>query len=154
MTTMDKYRLRFSRRWVKQGDCHVWSGARNPGGYGSMWLNGHRVSAHRLAWMFERGPIPDGMCVLHHCDNPSCVNVEHLFLGTQADNARDRNAKGRNADTSGTKNGNSRLSWSQVIEIRRLYREDGVSQALLADKYNVSFQHISRIVLGENWSET
>ena len=63
-------------------------------GYGRPTVNGKRRFAHRLAWEEENGPIPDGMNVLHHCDNPPCVNVDHLFLGDQADNMRDAREKG------------------------------------------------------------
>ena len=79
-----------------EGECMVWAGARNAKGYGFISIGGHRVKqAHRIAFEVEKGPIPEGMCVLHRCDNPPCVKVEHLFLGTQLDNARDRDAKGR-----------------------------------------------------------
>ena len=75
--------------------CLEWTGARQSDGYGVTLANGKHAQAHRVAWEFERGTIPDGICVLHHCDNPLCVNVEHLFLGTRVDNNADRDAKGR-----------------------------------------------------------
>ena len=71
--------------------CIEWTGRCNDGGYGT-W---GRKLAHRLAWVEANGPIPAGMCVLHACDNPPCINVDHLWLGTQADNAADRESKGR-----------------------------------------------------------
>jgi hypothetical protein len=70
--------------------CHVWTSTLATGGYGRVL-----VSAHRLAWELAHGPIPDGLLVLHRCDNPPCCNPEHLFLGTVADNMADKTAKGR-----------------------------------------------------------
>lgn len=76
-------------------DCIEWTGAINSGGYGNLWYEGKYWKAHRLAWAQANGPIPPGMFVLHRCDNPPCVNLEHLFLGTAADNTADMLAKGR-----------------------------------------------------------
>jgi len=75
--------------------CIEWTGARHRFGYGDLRIGGKLYRAHRLAWEREHGPIPAGMSVLHRCDNPPCYNVDHLFLGTQADNNRDMAAKGR-----------------------------------------------------------
>jgi hypothetical protein len=76
-------------------DCWHWCGVRNAFGYGRMTYQGRAQVAHRLAWMAWKGPIPDGMSVLHRCDNPSCVNPDHLWLGTYSDNLRDCWSKGR-----------------------------------------------------------
>ena len=76
--------------------CWVWMGALSGKGYGKLMLKEHRLeSAHRLSWLLHRGPIPDGLHVLHRCDVRTCVNPDHLFLGTNLDNIRDRIAKGR-----------------------------------------------------------
>jgi hypothetical protein len=77
-----------------QGECLVWTGARSRG-YGHLYVDGAWHPAHRLAWVAEHGPIPSGLFVLHRCDNRPCFNIEHLFLGTQADNLADMDAKGR-----------------------------------------------------------
>ena len=76
-------------------DCLEFEGARTTGGYGSLWWDGKVQYAHRVAWELENGPIPEGMQVLHHCDNPPCYWVPHLFLGTDLENRRDASAKGR-----------------------------------------------------------
>lgn len=75
--------------------CIEWKGARNPQGYGQKCIKGKRYRTHRLAWEWANGPIPEGLFVLHKCDNPPCCNPDHLFLGTQTDNMQDMLAKGR-----------------------------------------------------------
>lgn len=93
---------RFWRR-VRQGSgCWEWQGTRTAQGYGGFRIGGTMRKAHRVAWELTHGPIPPGAgphgtCVLHRCDNPGCVRPDHLFLGTNRDNARDREAKGRTA---------------------------------------------------------
>ena len=87
---------RFLEKLKKGPDCWVWTGRTNKNGYGIFTI-GHskKVLAHRQAWEFEYGPIPEGMKVLHKCDNPPCCNTNHHFLGTQADNVKDAKSKGR-----------------------------------------------------------
>lgn len=89
---------RIPRFWarVQKGDgCWEWQGTRIAHGYGRLRVGSERVLAHRYSWRITNGPIPAGMSVLHRCDNPPCVRPDHLFLGTQLDNNRDRSAKGR-----------------------------------------------------------
>ncbi len=103
------------------------------------------MHAHRAAWIEANGPIPEGMNVLHHCDNPPCVNVEHLFLGTAADNTQDMIAKGRRVAASGERHSRARLTDDDIREIRRRYAE-GDRQVDLAIAYSVTRQNIWRIV--------
>lgn len=77
------------------GDCWVWKGSKAGAGYGVLGIDYKSVYAHRFSYELHFGPIPDNLCVLHKCDNPPCVNPDHLFLGTQLDNMDDRNRKGR-----------------------------------------------------------
>lgn len=86
---------------VVSNGCHEWTGVRNQAGYGmtTVFVAGRRVltTAHRAQWLASRGAIPAGMHVLHDCDNPCCINIRHLWLGTPLDNVRDMKAKGRSA---------------------------------------------------------
>jgi len=86
---------RFNTKYRKTDSCWLWEGIKNRDGYGSFNLGRPCVSAHRIMWTLKNGPIPKGMSVLHECDVPGCVNPEHLFIGTQSDNIRDRDQKRR-----------------------------------------------------------
>ena len=84
----------FNHVQVLPSGCWFWK-TKTVKHYGSVWFNGKTTGAHKVAWIITNGPVPDGMQVLHTCDNPPCCNPAHLFLGTNADNAADRHAKGR-----------------------------------------------------------
>jgi HNH endonuclease/Ribbon-helix-helix protein, copG family len=95
MSIADRFYRKVS---VTEGGCHVWSGAQNGWGYGRLRRGARSArhsSAHRVAWELKNGPVPDGLFVLHRCDNRACVNPDHLWLGTHSDNMRDMIAKGR-----------------------------------------------------------
>lgn len=139
-----------------QGPCIEWKGSRDGCGYGRRWVDGKNRSAHRVAWEEARGSIPDGLHVLHHCDNPPCYNVDHLFLGTHLDNMHDMAAKGRAARRGGPRafgeaNPAAKLTSAQVAEIRACYGAGGISQEALARLYGVAPSHIHRIVHFHNW---
>lgn len=139
------------RRPNMDTDCWTWR-ASTRGGYGQFYANGKQQGAHRFSWVLRNGPIPAGMHVLHECDNPSCVNPAHLFLGTVADNMRDRDRKGRNGShlISGEANANSKLTASKVLSIVGEARS-GSSHRDLAKKYGVSQPAITHILTGKTW---
>jgi hypothetical protein len=168
------------------GPCWVWTAALLRGGYGHFWVGSrsdgtHRlVSAHRHIYAALVGPIPEGLHVCHHCDNPSCARPGHLFVGTQADNAADRERKGRHNPARGERhgsvthperlprgerngsvlhperlalgerNGSAKLNAAKVLEIRRLARK-GVSQRAIARQYGVTHILIGKVIRRENW---
>lgn len=94
---------RFTRKLVAlPSGCIEWVGCLDRGGYGYIGRDSKKISTHRLAWEIANGPIPDGLYVCHSCDNPKCCNVDHLWLGTNAENQADSRAKGRHVNTSKT----------------------------------------------------
>ena len=132
--------------------CIVWTGARTSAGYGMRRRGGRPVYLHRTVWEEVHGPIPAGMFVCHHCDNPPCYNVEHLFLGTAADNNRDMYAKGRGGHGSadGTKHPFAKLTDEAVRDIRER-RAQGIYLRVLASEYGVSLARISAIARRQSW---
>lgn len=136
-------------------ECWEWLGAKTAFGYGKMAFRGRKtVGAHRVSWMIHFGDIPEGMSVLHECDNPHCVHPAHLFLGTQKDNMRDAVKKGRfrrNAPSQkGERNSQARLTVKQVRRAKRL-RADGWRQRDIAKDLGVSQSQVSRILAGKRW---
>lgn len=108
--------------------CWEWQGARDSFGYGQA-----REATHRTAWALTHGPIPSGMCVCHRCDNPPCCNPDHLFLGTRADNNRDRHAKGRSANLErGERHPQAGLTAAKVSEDQVAERVRPANEALLS----------------------
>ena len=134
------------------GGCWLWEGSTS-GGYGRIAIPGmgsERVS--RASWMFHRGPIPDGLWVLHSCDTPPCFNPAHLFIGTPKMNSQDRNAKGRGGDICGERNVGSILTLECVREILSAPRYHG-SIRHLADRYGVSIAAVKDVLYGRSWSK-
>lgn len=133
--------------------CFLWIGAADRNGYGLLKRSGQLLKAHRVAWERENGPIPEGMHVLHHCDNPPCVNPVHLFLGTHQDNMDDREAKGRNVVVRGEAHGSARLTAAAVRDIKRRLAIGELAR-VLATAYRVSVSAIRHIASGRCWRTT
>lgn len=143
---------RFWKLVDKSGDCWLWQASRKGKGYGCFRVNKQSIGAHRVSYELTHGPIPDGMYVLHKCDTPLCVRPDHLFLGTHADNMADRNAKHRQARPQGTLCGMAKLTEAQVLEIRRLHDECGVSQVQLGKRFGVDRTNVLAIVRRKTWT--
>jgi hypothetical protein len=167
---------RFWAKVEKTDGCWLWTAAKDRLGYGYFKWDGKQGKAYRYSWTLHNGPIPTGMCVLHRCDTPSCVNPAHLFLGTQADNVRDMDAKGRRGTVEGmtrdpaqfqrgeqhwTKRApdrvrrgeavaHAKLTWAEVAEIRAAVARGDV-QRHVAARYSVSPMIVSRIVRQQIW---
>lgn len=129
--------------------CQLWCAGTNGAGYGYLTIEGVVRRAVRVAWELANGPIPVGLVLCHKCDVPACINVNHLFLGTHADNMHDRDRKGRGARNWGRKNGSVKLTEQQVRSIQI----DARPQTRIAAQYGVSQSMISLIKTGKNWSQ-
>lgn len=162
------HRLRFSYEqaviafWAKvaitaNGDlCWEWKGAKSPLGYGHLKFLGHYENAYRIAWILPDYKIPNDMSVLHSCDNPTCVNPKHLFIGTQLDNMQDMTRKGRRAygekvSNANEKNPNSKLTENQINKMRKRFRAGGITKAELGRQYGITRGHVCKIISGRNW---
>ena len=169
----------FANVRVTEAGCWEWQGARMPAGYGLVTLAGHRSwLVHRLAWVLVNGPIPDGLCACHTCDNPPCINPEHLWLGSVGENNTDRHMKGRDAacDRSGPmvhperlargnrngsylhpekrqgeRHGRAKLTDSKVHLMRRLWG-DGWTAPRLAAVFGVSRSTAWGVATGQTWT--
>lgn len=130
---------------LKGPGCWAWKASRNPWGYGQFGKTG----AHRAAWIFTHGPIPSGLHVCHRCDHPYCVNPDHLFLGTPAENVADAKRKGHYAW--GDRKPGVKLHPINVIGAKLLWNL-GYSQRFIAKLLGVSFQTIWKIVHNYKWN--
>ena len=143
--------------FVKKSDwCWEWIGHRKDTGYGrypvrrvgSKWTS---IGAHRVAWFLSFGDIPDGVCVLHKCDNPPCVRPEHLFLGSMADNVSDCMQKRRHVSHRGEKHGMSKLTATQALEIVKLRRNGSLLEDI-GRRFGITGAAVRSIVTGRTWA--
>jgi len=137
----------------KTSGCWVWVGSKDGGGYGcfgSSWLDERK--SHRISWIIYNGEIPPDFWVLHKCDNPSCVNPEHLYLGTHQDNVQDKIKRERQSRMIGMRNGRSILTPDDVIEMRKMYKRGDWSYRQLSWFFGVSQTQVARIMKKESWS--
>lgn len=160
-------KARFLEKVNVQNDdaCWEWIATKNKRGYGSFWHKTRMIGAHRASYLLFRGNIPNGMHVLHKCDNPSCVNPNHLYLGSHQDNMTDKKLRGRGigkggsntpkpwASRPGEDNPNSKITQAQVQEIRTLYKTGKYTQADLAGMFGVRPPTIHKIVNNMRWTK-
>lgn len=159
--------------------CWLWLGPKDQDGYGIFSSTRLKVQrAHRAAWVLVNGSIPTGLCVLHSCDVPCCVNPDHLWLGSNLDNVKDRTNKGRSAKGAqnghatkpectprglkhgaytkpesrrvGVLNGRAKLQPDDVRQIRVLFQQSGDKKAI-ADHFKITPQQVQHIVTGRQW---
>ena len=154
---------RFWPKVAKGDGCWEWMGECRKGrgqGYGIIAEGGDKgkgLSAHRVSWEIHFGPVPAGLCVCHHCDNPPCVRPDHLFLGTVQDNAKDMGAKGRAGIQRyphlyrGTAKGGCKLTEDAVREIRRLGETD-MTQRAIARRFRITPSVICTILKRQAWA--
>jgi len=135
--------------------CALWAMSCFYNGYGqTKHPRTHRVmGAHRLSWELSNGPIPTGLQVCHKCDVPSCVNPDHLFLGTPKDNMADRGRKGRQHRPMGELQGSHKLTHEQAVTILSEQRPLRLKKANeLAEAFGITVAHVYRVRRGERWS--
>ena len=131
--------------------CWEWQGFKNIDGYGIFGVHWKRYRAHRIMFEHTHGSIPAGLILRHTCDNPSCVNPEHLIPGTKADNSRDMIERGRDYHPAGSGASKAILSESDVLTIRELYATGQFTQQQIADFYNIAATTISDINTRKSW---
>ena len=140
-------------------ECWEWLGGHNHAGYGNFKYypdikdrkKRHTIVAHRFSYIIAKGEFSRDLLILHKCDNPGCVNPNHLFIGTQLDNMRDMVSKGRGCSHIGTKNGRAKLDEDKVRNIKAMIK-DGKTDKILSNIYNVAPVTIWQIRKGNNWT--
>jgi hypothetical protein len=143
---------RFWAKVQKTDGCWLWTAATNEKGYGVFCVDKKTNDiqlAHRVSYRMHYGEIPDNLFVCHHCDNPTCCNPSHLFIGTPDDNMQDKVLKDR--QTKGERVVVSKLTNAQVIEIRQRYATGNISQAQLAREYGITSATMGSLIRQETW---
>ena len=140
------------RFWSKidiknDNECWDYKGGKQHFGYGQFWFEGKTIGAHKFSYQLHHGSIPKDMCVCHSCDNPTCVNPKHLWLGTKGENNKDRSNKKRSADRKGELCPTVKLKEYQAIAIKYSNKKN----FLLAKQYNISQQTVCDIKKGKRW---
>lgn len=150
-----KQRFEASVSRGEKEECWMWNRRLNSSGYGTIrepGRGGRMLLAHRASFQLHIGPIPEGLCVCHRCDVRACVNPEHLFLGTNLDNVKDRDAKGRcrSGAPHGESNGNAKLNSMDALAIK----SDTRTHKAIAADYGISRSTVTNIKLGLTWART
>ena len=147
----------------KQDECILWTGGRFYNGYGQFRLGKKKIKAHRFSFVIHKGPIPEGMLVCHRCDNPICVNPDHLWLGTSKQNSEDRDKKGRMGDCGacckkttgmfkGVKNPAAKITQADADSIRKKYTTGKYTYRKLAKIFYLSSASIANVIKERTWN--
>lgn len=144
------------RFWSKvdkksEDECWGWFGFKSKYGRSHFRVKDKKYFIHRISWVIHNGEIPEGLCVCHACDNPTCTNPAHLFLGTQKDNILDMEAKGRSLHLAGEQHYKSKLTEKEVVEILQKYVPFVYTTGMLAKEYGVDKTTIGYIINGKTW---
>lgn len=153
MKTLKK-RLLKMRSISKKTGCWNFMGGRCGAGYGCIRINKPKramINAHRAAWLVFKGPIRAGFYVLHKCDNKKCFNIRHLFLGTQKTNMRDFVKKNRFYAARGEDHGHVKITYKQVLLMRRIYRPGKMDYVMLAARFGITPTTARAAVIGKTW---
>lgn len=135
----------------KENGCWEWQRFKTYQGYGWSAIKEKTMSAHRHSYIIFKGEIPEDKFVCHKCDNPGCINPDHLFLGTQKENMLDKSRKKRCQNTKGSLHPLSRFNENDIVKMKKLYKK-GLSQTKIAKIYKCDQSHISRIMANKSWS--
>lgn len=142
---------RFEKYVNKTLPCWIWEGSKDSHGYGHIKDNKKLKISSRVSWELYRGKIPKNMFVCHTCDNPSCVNPEHLWIGSHTDNMRDSFSKNRMTRHRGEDNCRSKITMKIANKIRKLYSDKNITQRQIANMFKISNQLVSLIIRNESW---
>lgn len=126
--------------------CTVWKAGLGTRGYGQFSWKGKQYAAHRLSYTLNKGPIPEGHNVCHECDNRQCINPDHLYAGTQADNMLDKEMRRRGDQPYGEFHYRHELTNANIIEMRKLWKTGNYYQRELAERFSVSRDAVHKIV--------
>jgi len=148
----DKTKVLFWKKFAvgAENECWEWQAGRIPTGYGHFWMNGRHEMAHRVSYFLHKGKFRERLLIMHKCDNPPCVNPNHLVTGTSSDNMLDSILKGRKPTGEDAPRPVYKLKNSDVVEIRSL-GAGGATHSSLAQKFNVSKSLITNILNRKIW---
>lgn len=149
--SMKNYKKNFWKKVIKTNKCWNWQGAKNNYGYGIFGVFGKLKLSHRFSYEINKGKIPKGLLVCHSCDNPKCVNPEHLWLGTNNDNSIDKVRKGRQFKQNGEKAPNAKLKLKDVETIRKLYSTKLFTFTELGEIYSMNKSTIRCLIRRLTW---
>lgn len=143
MRPSPKERL-LSKIAISERGCWEWTGSRDDDGYGWFWMHGVNLAAHRASWIIHYGEIPAGKLVCHTCDNPPCINPNHLFVGTQQDNSTDSKVKGRTLR--GLNHPRAVMTPEIAAAIRDRYEFRKVTHRMLAQEFGICRNTVQKVL--------